>query len=161
MSYITVHRGYVEQSSYLLYYTSVVSRIIKNGLSSKVVKSKMFNLIILLLSADALGVSFSFTALPDMCKYAYKDIGKVTQTKPGVCDNDVANDLCIPGFEFSWANRFNRRHLKNTELAWYSPSTSREKLEYYQHPNDHVLQAIKHIVCNEGVIWVNDKPIYL
>ena len=78
MSDITVHRAYVEQSNYLLYYTSVVSGIIKKGLSSKVVKSKMFNLIILLLSADALGVLFSFTALPDMCKYAYKDIGKVT-----------------------------------------------------------------------------------
>ena len=77
MSDITVHRAYVEQSNYLLYYTSVVSRIIKNGLSSKVVKSKIFNLIILLLSADALGVSFSFTALPVICANMHtKILGK-------------------------------------------------------------------------------------
>ena len=38
MSDITVHRAYVEQSNYLLYYTSVVSGIIKNGLNPKVVK---------------------------------------------------------------------------------------------------------------------------
>ena len=39
MSDITVHREYVEQSNYLLYYTSVVSGIIKNGLNPKAVKS--------------------------------------------------------------------------------------------------------------------------
>ena len=38
MSDITVHRAYVEQSNYLLYYTSVVSGIIKNGLNPKAVK---------------------------------------------------------------------------------------------------------------------------
>ena len=38
MSDITVHRGYVEQSNYLLYYTSVVCGIIKNGLNPKAVK---------------------------------------------------------------------------------------------------------------------------
>ena len=39
MSDITVHRVYVEQSNYLLYYTSVVSGIIKNGLNPKAVKA--------------------------------------------------------------------------------------------------------------------------
>ena len=38
MSDITVHRAYVEQSNYLLYYTIVVSGIIKNGLNPKAVK---------------------------------------------------------------------------------------------------------------------------
>ena len=37
MSDITVHRVYVEQSNYLLYYMSVVSGIIKNGLNPKAV----------------------------------------------------------------------------------------------------------------------------
>ena len=40
MSDITVYRAYVEQSSYLLYYTSVVSGIIKNGLNPKAVKAQ-------------------------------------------------------------------------------------------------------------------------
>ena len=39
MSDITVHRAYVEQSNYLLYYTSVVSGIIKNGLNPKAVNT--------------------------------------------------------------------------------------------------------------------------
>ena len=37
MSDITVHRAYVEQYNYLLYYTSVVSGIINNGLNPKAV----------------------------------------------------------------------------------------------------------------------------
>ena len=40
MSDITVHRSYVEQSNYLLYYTSVVAGIIKNGLNPKAVNNK-------------------------------------------------------------------------------------------------------------------------
>ena len=40
---ITVHRAYVEQSNYLLYYTSVVSGIIKNGLNPKAVNDLVLN----------------------------------------------------------------------------------------------------------------------
>ena len=39
MSDITVHREYVEQSNYLLYYTSVVSGIVKNGLNPKAINN--------------------------------------------------------------------------------------------------------------------------
>ena len=48
MSDITVHRAYVEQSNYLLYYTSVVSGINKNGLNPKAVKAHFHRLEIIL-----------------------------------------------------------------------------------------------------------------
>ena len=35
---IAIHRAYAEQSNYLLYYTSMVSWIVKNGLKPKAVK---------------------------------------------------------------------------------------------------------------------------